>query len=110
MSMTGERPAEISAFEQIQASPEFRQLRRKLRMFVFPMSIAFLLWYMAYVLLATYVPTFMSTKVFGNINWGLIIGLSQFVTTFLITTLYVRYANRNLDPLAEHLRREIEGV
>lgn len=108
--MTGEGPAEINAFEQVQASPAFRQLRRRLRGFVFPMSIAFLVWYLAYVLLATYVPTFMATKVFGNINWGLIIGLSQFVSTFLITTLYARYANRNLDPLAEYLRREIEGV
>ncbi|MGI8798157.1 MAG: DUF485 domain-containing protein [Pseudonocardia sp.] len=108
MSLAGERPAEITQYQQVQASPEFIQLKRKLRNFIFPMSVAFLLWYLAYVLLATYAPAFMSTKVFGNINVGLIIGLSQFVTTFLITTLYVRYANRQLDPLSEHLRRQIE--
>ncbi len=108
MSLAGERPAEITQYQQVQASPEFIQLKRKLRNFIFPMSVAFLLWYLAYVLLATYAPAFMSTKVLGNINVGLIIGLSQFATTFLITTLYVRYANRQLDPLSEHLRRQIE--
>ena len=41
---------------------------------------------------------------------GLIIGLLQFVTTFLITTLYVRYANRHLDPAAEKIREQIEGA
>ncbi|MCW2632255.1 MAG: putative rane protein [Pseudonocardia sp.] len=108
MSLTGERPPEITQYQQIQASPEFIELKRKLRNFIFPMSAAFLLWYLAFVLLATYAPEFMQTKVLGNINIGLIIGLSQFVTTFLITMLYVRYANRQLDPLSEKLRREIE--
>jgi uncharacterized membrane protein (DUF485 family) len=51
----------------------------------------------------------MATKVVGNINVGLIFGLLQFVSTFVITTLYVRHANKNLDPLAEKLRGEIEG-
>lgn len=73
------------------------------------MSAAFLIWYLVYVLLASYAPGFMSIKVMGNINIGLIIGLLQFVTTFVITTVYVRYANKRLDPLAEQLRQRIEG-
>ena len=93
----------------IQASAEFVQLRKRLRNFVFPMTVAFLAWYLLYVLLADYAHGFMSTKVFGNINVGLIFGLLQFVSTFVITTLYVRHANKNLDPLAEKLRNEIEG-
>ena len=40
----------------------------------------------------------MAKEVFGNVNVGLLLGLLQFVSTFLITTLYVRYANKNLDP------------
>ena len=83
-------------------------LRHRLRKFVFPMSGLFLGWYLLYVLLADYAHGFMATKVFGNINVGLIFGLLQFVSTFVITTLYVRHANRNLDPLAEKLRDEIE--
>ncbi len=96
-------------YEQVQDSLEFADLRRRLRRFVFPMSVAFLVWYLAYVLLASYAPAFMSVKVLGNINIGLVIGLLQFVTTFMITTIYVRFANRNLDPAAERIREQIEG-
>lgn len=107
MSTTGDRSTG-TVYEQVHDSPEFADLRSRLRGFIFPMSAAFLLWYLAYVLLASYAPGFMSIKVFGNINVGLIIGLLQFVTTFVITTVYVRYANNRLDPLAEQLRKRIE--
>ncbi|WP_425444370.1 DUF485 domain-containing protein [Saccharothrix carnea] len=93
----------------VQNTPDFRELRRRLRTFVFPMAGLFLAWYLLYVLLADYAHGFMSTKVFGNINVGLILGLLQFVSTFVITTLYVRHANKKLDPLAEKLRNELEG-
>jgi uncharacterized membrane protein (DUF485 family) len=96
-------------WEEVQASPEFVELRRRLRSFVFPMAGLFLVWYLLYVLLADYAHGFMSTKVFGNINVGLIFGLLQFVSTFAITTLYVRHANKNLDPAAEKIRNELEG-
>lgn len=109
MSTTNERSTG-TIYEQVQASDEFADLRSRLRRFVFPMSAAFLIWYLAYVLLASYAPGFMSIKVLGNINVGLIIGLLQFVTTFAITTLYVRYANKNLDPAAARLREKIEGA
>lgn len=96
-------------FTAMQSSPEFQELRSKFRSFVFPMTIAFLVWYFLYVLLAVYATSFMSTKVFGNITWGLIIGLAQFVTTFIITWAYIRFANRQIDPRAEAIRLELEG-
>jgi uncharacterized membrane protein (DUF485 family) len=109
VSTTGERSTG-TVYEQVQASPEFADLRSRLRRFVFPMSIAFLAWYLAYVLLASYAPGFMAIKVFGNINVGLIIGLLQFVSTFAITTMYVHYANKHLDPAAEKIRQQIESA
>lgn len=95
-------------WEGVQAGPEFGSLRKTLRGFVFPMTIAFLIWYFVYVLLADYAHGFMSTKVFGSINWGLILGVLQFVSTFLIALWYSRRANTKFDPLAERLRDEIE--
>jgi uncharacterized membrane protein (DUF485 family) len=109
VSTTGERSTG-AIYEQVQASPEFADLRSRLRRFVFPMSVLFLAWYLLYVVLASYAPGFMAIKVFGNINIGLIIGLLQFVSTFAITTIYVRYANKHLDPAAEKLRQQIEGA
>ncbi len=96
-------------FEQVQSTERFQELRKRHRSFVFPMAAVFLLWYFAYVLLADYAVGFMSTKVWGNINIGLILGLLQFVTTFAITGWYVSYSNRRLDPIAAEIRHEIEG-
>lgn len=94
----------------VAASPEFQELRRTLRRFVFPTTAFFLIWYATYVILGAFAHDFMAIKVWGNINLGLLIGLGQFLTTFLITGLYVRFANRELDPRAEAIRAEMEGV
>jgi uncharacterized membrane protein (DUF485 family) len=91
-----------------QSSPEFVELKHRFRRFAFPMTVAFLTWYLLFVLLSTYAHDFMSTEVFGNINVGLIFGLLQFVSTFAITHLYVAYANRNTDPIAEEMRNRLE--
>lgn len=96
-------------FEGVQSTERFQELRKRHRSFVFPMAVAFLLWYFAYVLLAAYAIDFMSTKVWGNINIGLLLGLLQFITTFGITGWYVSYSNRRLDPIAAEIRNEIEG-
>ncbi|ALO67615.1 hypothetical protein AS189_15385 [Arthrobacter alpinus] len=92
-----------------QNSEEFKQLKKSHRNFVFPVAIGFLVWYFAYVLLAAYAHDFMSIKVWGNFNIGLILGLLQFVTTFGITTWYVTYANRKLDPQAAVIRTRLES-
>lgn len=90
-------------------SAEFSTLRLRLRGFVFPMTAFFLAWYFLYVLLAAFAPRFMAIRVVGNVNVGLIFGLLQFVSTFVITTLYVRFANRHLDPVGSRIRQQVEG-
>lgn len=96
-------------WQAVEAEPDFRELRRRLRSFVFPVTVAFMAWYLLYVVLAVYASAWMSTPVFGNINIGLIFGLLQFVSTFAITAWYVRWANNRFDPLAEKVRLDIEG-
>jgi uncharacterized membrane protein (DUF485 family) len=95
-------------YRQAQDSPEFTELRRRFRRFAFPMTVAFFSWYLLYVLLSTYADDFMATEVFGDVNVGILLGLAQFVTTFLITQLYVRHAGRNTDPIADEMRDRLE--
>ncbi len=97
-------------FREVERTEPFTRLKRRHRSFVFPVAIAFLVWYFAYVLLADYAHDFMATPVFGNVNVGLLLGLGQFVTTFAITTWYVSYANRRLDPLAEEIRDDLAAT
>ncbi|HET6295113.1 MAG TPA: DUF485 domain-containing protein [Kribbella sp.] len=101
---------ELTTYRDVQLSPDFSELRRRFRRFVFPMTGLFLAWYFLYVLLADYAHDFMSQRVFGNINVALLFGLGQFVSTFAITMIYVRWANREIDPPAAQMRELIEGV
>ena len=93
---------------EAQNSPEFAELRRRLRRFAFPMTVAFLAWYLLYVLLSTYAPDFMGKPLFGNVSVGIVFGLLQFVSTFAITHLYVAHANKRTDPIADEMRERLE--
>jgi len=97
-------------WEGVQDSESFAKLRHALRSFVFPVTIAFLVWYATYVLCAAFARDFMNIKVFGAFTVGLLFGLLQFVTTFLIALFYARHMNSKFDPQADRLRDEIEGV
>lgn len=111
--MSTDTPASTPTSERyraVQRSDEFAGLRRALRGFVFPMTVAFFLWYALYVILSAYARDFMGTKLFGsNINVALVFGLLQFVSTFLIAWLYARFADRRIDPIADRIRADLSG-
>jgi len=92
---------------EVQRSDEFAGLRRKLRNFIFPVTVAFFLWYALYVLLSAYARGFMSVKLIGNINVALLLGLLQFVSTFVIAWYYSRFAARQIDPIADKIRDDL---
>ncbi|MGW8552941.1 DUF485 domain-containing protein [Streptomyces tubercidicus] len=95
---------------QVQSSAEFDELRRAHRSFAFPLTVAFVLWYLGYVLLSSYAGGFMAVKVAGHLNVAFVLGIAQFVTTFLIAWWYSRHAAAKLDPKAEAIKSRLEGV
>lgn len=105
---TGPVQPPTAAFVEVQESAEFGELRRTYRSFAFPLTVAFIAWYLLYVLLSNYAGGFMGTKLFGNINVALVLGLGQFATTFLIAWLYSRHAANRLDPKAEAIKSRME--
>jgi len=95
-------------YDDLHALPEFARLRSLYRGFVFPATVAFLSWYLLYVVMSNWATGFMSKQVVGNINVALVFGLLQFVTTFVIAWLYARFMNRNVDPIARDLEQRYE--
>ncbi|MDN5746909.1 MAG: DUF485 domain-containing protein [Nocardioidaceae bacterium] len=102
-------PHEIAArhdpiYDDLHASAEFTELRKRYRGFAFPATVAFLAWYFTYVVLTMWAHDFMSTRIGDtNFNIALVFGVLQFVTTFLLAWLYSRYSTSKLDPLARAL-------
>lgn len=72
------------------------------------MVVVFLVWYFAFVLCAAFATEWMATPVWGAINIAIIFGLLQFVSTGIITWLYLRHAKKELDPRADSMRAELE--
>ncbi|MFH8803126.1 DUF485 domain-containing protein [Streptomyces sp. NPDC017936] len=108
-SKTETRLPSTEEFVAVQESPEFGELRRSHRAFAFPLTVAFIAWYLLYVLLSNYAGDFMGTELFGNINVAFVLGVAQFVTTFLIAWWYARHAAAKLDPKAEAIKSRMEG-
>ncbi|SDK85471.1 DUF485 domain-containing protein [Streptomyces indicus] len=106
---TGPETPSTEAFREVQESAEFGELRRSYRSFAFPLTVAFITWYLLYVLLSNYAGGFMGAKLFGNINVAFVFGILQFVTTFLIAWWYSRHAAAKLDPKAEAIKSRMEG-
>jgi uncharacterized membrane protein (DUF485 family) len=100
-------PTTTETYLAVQRSEEFGRLRKTLRGFIFPMTVAFFLWYALYVLLSAYARGFMSIKLFGNINVALVLGLLQFVSTFLIAWYYSWFAAHKVDPLADKIAADL---
>lgn len=94
---------------KILESADFQELKRRYRTWVLPVALGALVWYLSYVLLSAYAHDFMSTSVIGNVNLGFVLGFAQFLTTFAITTAYVRYSSQVLDPLSARIRASVEG-
>ena len=92
-----------NVYDEMHASAEFAELRKRYRAFAIPWTIAFLAWYMLYVICSNWAPGLMNYYLIGNINVALVFGLLQFASTFLIAWLYSRHASRELDPIAVRL-------
>lgn len=93
-------------YQDVYDSPEFAELRKRFRRLVVPLVAGFMGWYSLYVLLATYAHDFMSHKLAGNINVGLVMGLGQFVSTFGIAYLYSVRAEKEIDPISGELLKK----
>ncbi len=102
------REPTAAEFTAMRRSPQFQDLKKTYRQFSFPLSVAFFVWYIVYVLTATYASDWMATPMWG-MNIGIWFGLAQFLTTWLITWLYVVYANKRIEPKSAAIREAMEG-
>ena len=95
-------------YDSLSQSPDFAELRSAFRRFAVPATVAFLAWYLLYVVMSNWATGFMGHRLVGNINVALVFGLLQFATTFALAYAYSRYSTKNLDPLADRLDEEYE--
>jgi uncharacterized membrane protein (DUF485 family) len=108
MSLNRTGPEQVITYEGVRASSEFVRVRRRFRRFALPTVLGVLAWYFLYVALAAFFPGLMGVRVVGEINVGLCLGGLQFISTFAVTALYLRWATTTLDPMVDRLRDRLE--
>ncbi|MFF1904109.1 DUF485 domain-containing protein [Kitasatospora sp. NPDC058218] len=91
-------------YRAVQGSEAFQEIKRSYRAFVLPVSGAFLGWYLLYVAAQAAAPGVMRSPVAGPVNVAWVLGLLQFVSTFVLTWLYARNARTKRDRAALGLR------
>ncbi|MFF8915529.1 DUF485 domain-containing protein [Streptomyces sp. NPDC015032] len=103
-------PGAAEIYLEVQRSGAFQEVRRRYRRFVIPATLAFLVWYLAYVVVAITAPGLMARPVAGAVNVAMVAGLGQFLTTFLLTGAYARHARLRRDRAALDLRWETQEM
>lgn len=109
----GERDTTVTAADiylEVQRSAAFQEVRHRYRRFVVPAVVVFFTWYVAYVVTATTSPGLLARPVAGAVNLGMLVGLGQFLTTFLLTWAYVRHARLRRDRAALELRWDTQEL
>lgn len=95
-------------YASIVGDRKFRLLRGRFKRLTVTVVVVFLGWYFAYIGLSVFARDFMARPVIGNVNVALVLGVLQFMSTFLIAWYHSRYSRRWLDPLSAQLRTEAE--
>ncbi|QHA09938.1 DUF485 domain-containing protein [Streptomyces broussonetiae] len=97
-------------YVEVQRSEAFQEVRSRYRRFVVPGVAVFLSWYVGYVIAATTAPGLMARPVAGAVNVGMLAGLGQFLSTFLLTWAYARHARLRRDRAALELRWDTQEL
>jgi uncharacterized membrane protein (DUF485 family) len=96
-------------WERIERLPEFRELVARRRRFVLPATAFFLVWYFGFIVLAGYAEDFMGQSLYEGFTVGYGLALTQFVVVGVLGVWYLRYAERELDPLRVRIAEQAEA-
>jgi uncharacterized membrane protein (DUF485 family) len=88
-------------WEAVERSEPFQELVRKRRSFVLPGTAFFLIWYLAFIILAGYAPDFMGESVYEGLTVGYVLALTQFLMVWGLGLWYLKKADSVFEPLEQ---------
>ncbi len=99
------RPGRSAA--DVVASPEFKALVRRRWSVSLVMLVLLFVGYYGYVLVVAGNKEFVSQKIGESTTLAIPLGIAVIVFAWLLTAIYVAWANRSYDPEVERLKNEI---
>jgi uncharacterized membrane protein (DUF485 family) len=96
--------------DQIRQMPEYIALTQARKKILIPLSIATVVAYFALVLTIGFFPQSLGASFLGGTtSIGVTLGLGLILLCFVITGIYVTYANRVLEPLVKKIQDKARG-
>ena len=93
--------------EELRNSEEYKKLVSERSKSKWPLAVLMLIIYFGFVLVIAFHPTLFAVKIGnGHTSLGIVVGLLVILASFLITGIYVRKANKVLEPLTKQLHEK----
>ena len=97
--------------ERILQNPKFKEMVRRKSFLSWTLTIIMLVVYVGFMLLVGYNKEFLLSSISGGVTtWGIPLGLSIIVLSFVLCGVYSYIANNTLDQLNEDAMREVEAI
>lgn len=97
----------MSRIEKIQQLPEYIALTRARKNIMWPLSVAIVVAYFALILTIAFAPASLGYPIGDGVtSIGVVLGLGIIFLCFLITGIYVYYANSVIEPLTQAVAKK----
>jgi uncharacterized membrane protein (DUF485 family) len=95
--------------QAIAQSAGFKKLVRNRWAISLSLTLVMLAAYLGFILTVGFSKTTLAAPVGQHFNWGLVLGVGLIVFAWLMTGLYVYWANHRYDPQVRELRRQLKA-
>ncbi|MCX6090735.1 MAG: DUF485 domain-containing protein [Candidatus Atribacteria bacterium] len=89
---------------------EFQELYRKRRLVSFVLTFLTMGIYIFFILLDAFDREIMAYKVFGGVTLGISMGIGVIIFSWILTGIYVVWANQKYDRQIESFRRKVGNI
>ncbi len=91
--------------ENLEESPEFKELERSKSRFIIPATIFFMVYYFALPVLVGFFPETMDTRLFTGFSVAYLFALSQFFMAWILAFIYLLYFAPKIDLMVRNIVR-----
>jgi len=91
---------------QLLEDPEFKDLVSRKNRFSILLTVITLVLYYGFILLIAFNRDVFASKVYGNVTFGILLGIGVILSCWVLTGVYVRWANQKYDAMVARLQEK----
>lgn len=95
--------------ENLEETPEFKELERSKKRFIIPATIFFMVYYFTLPVLVGFFPDMMDTRLFSGFSVAYLFALSQFFMAWILAFLYLLYFAPKMDQMVRNIVKMAEN-